>query len=67
MGKVRTSIIKRTARKLLAMYPDAFTEDFEHNKKVVSEYISVDSKRVRNQIAGYITHLIKIRKKLEAS
>ena len=49
------------------MYPDAFTEDFEHNKKVVSEYISVDSKRVRNQIAGYITHLIKIKKKLEAS
>ncbi len=67
MGKVRTSIIKRTARKLLAIYPDAFTDDFEHNKKIVSESISVDSKRVRNQIAGYITHLIKIKKKLEAS
>jgi len=66
MGKVRTSMIKRTARKLLSMYPDLFNEDFEHNKQMVKQLISVDSKKVRNQIAGYITHLIKIKKRLEA-
>ncbi len=65
MGKVRTSMIKRTARKLLSMYPDLFNEDFEHNKQMVKQLISIDSKKVRNQIAGYITHLVKIRKRME--
>ncbi len=60
MGKVRTTIVKRTARKLLALYPDAFTADFEHNKRKVSELLDLHSKRIRNQIAGYITRLIRI-------
>ncbi len=63
MGKVRTTIVKRTARKLLEMYPDLFTRDFEHNKRVVSQLIEYRSKKLRNQIAGYITHLVKIREK----
>ncbi len=61
MGKVRTTLVKRTARKLLEMYPDLFTRDFEHNKRVVSQLIEYKSKKLRNQIAGYITHLVKIR------
>ncbi|GAB6148403.1 30S ribosomal protein S17e [Stetteria hydrogenophila] len=65
MGKVRTALVKRTARKLLAMYPDLFTRDFEHNKKVVSQLIEYNSKKLRNQIAGYITHLVKIRMRRE--
>ncbi len=60
MGKVRINVVKRTARKLLQMYPDLFTRDFEHNKKVVNELIEVNSKKLRNQIAGYITHLKKV-------
>ncbi len=63
MGKVRTAPVKRTARKLLSMYPDRFTDDFEENKKIVSELIEVQSKKLRNQIAGYITHLVKIAKR----
>ncbi len=63
VGKVRTTLVKRTARKLLEMYPDLFTRDFEHNKRVVSQLIEYRSKKLRNQIAGYITHLIKIREK----
>ncbi|MCE4602430.1 MAG: 30S ribosomal protein S17e [Desulfurococcales archaeon] len=60
MGKVRTTLVKRTARRLLAEYRDLFTRDFEHNKRVVSELIEYRSKKLRNQIAGYITHLVKI-------
>ncbi len=66
MGKVRPTIVKRTARKLLEMYPDLFTRDFEHNKKVVAQLIEYRSKKLRNQIAGYITHLIKIRERRKA-
>lgn len=60
MGKVRISLVKRTARKLLAMYPNIFSTDFEHNKQIVSKLCTTYSKKVRNQIAGYVTHLVKI-------
>ncbi len=63
MGKIRITVVKRTARKLLAQYPELFTQDFEHNKKVVSQLVELNSKKLRNQIAGYITHLIKIEKR----
>ena len=65
MGKVRTTVVKRTARKLLEKYPDLFTGDFEHNKKVVSMLVEVESKKLRNQIAGYVTHLVNRKRKLE--
>jgi len=58
MGKVRSALVKRTARKLLETYPDVFTGDFEHNKRVVSRLIEFRSKKLKNQIAGYITHLV---------
>ena len=66
MGKVRITVVKRTARKLLEKYPDLFTGDFEHNKKVVSLLVELKSKKLRNQIAGYITHLVNRKAKLEA-
>lgn len=65
MGKVRPIYVKRTARKLLEKYPDKFTEDFEHNKRVVDQLLS-SSKRVRNRIAGYITRLIRQQARLKA-
>ncbi|MCE4609369.1 MAG: 30S ribosomal protein S17e [Desulfurococcales archaeon] len=65
MGKVRPTVVKRTARKLLTKYPDIFTDSFEENKKIVDQLIEYQSKRVRNRIAGYITHLVKILKKKE--
>jgi len=63
MGKVRIGIVKRTARKLIATYPDLFTDDFEHNKKVVTELIETPSKKLRNQIAGYVTRLMRLYKR----
>ncbi|MEB3774112.1 MAG: 30S ribosomal protein S17e [Desulfurococcales archaeon] len=63
MGKVRTTLVKRTARKLLAEYGDLFKRDFEHNKRVVSQLIEYRSKKLRNQIAGYITHLLKVQER----
>ncbi len=65
MGKVRTLMIKRTARKLLSMYPELFNEDFQHNKLVVRKLVDIPSKRVKNRIAGYITHLVKIKRRRE--
>lgn len=63
MGKVRIGVVKRTARRLVAMYPDLFTEDFEHNKRVVAKLVELESKKLRNQIAGYVTRLVKLYKR----
>ncbi|AFH42802.1 MULTISPECIES: 30S ribosomal protein S17e [Fervidicoccus] len=62
MGKVRTAMVKRTARKLITAHPDLFTEDFEENKQLIRKLVDVNSKRVSNKIAGYITHLVKVTK-----
>jgi len=63
VGKVRIKIVKRMARKLLELYPDAFTEDFQHNKQIVAIAVNAASKKLRNQIAGYVTHLVKLQKR----
>ncbi|MEM0196140.1 MAG: 30S ribosomal protein S17e [Sulfolobales archaeon] len=65
MGKVYTSLIKRTARKLMELYPGEVSEDFEKNKEVVFKYLDVKSKKLRNQIAGYLTRLVKLSKRAE--
>ncbi|GAA0244755.1 30S ribosomal protein S17e [Halobacterium noricense] len=40
---------------LLERYPEAFTDDFDRNKKSVSKLTNITSKDVRNRVAGYIT------------
>ncbi len=55
MGNIRPTYIKRVAIELVKLHPDEFTEDFDHNKKKVSELSDVGSILMRNRIAGYIT------------
>jgi small subunit ribosomal protein S17e len=62
MGKVYTSLIKRTARKLMELYPSEVSEDFEKNKELVSKYLDIRSRKLRNQVAGYLTRLVKASK-----
>jgi len=57
MGKVRTEMVKRTARELMERYPDRLTADFEANKKAIAEFFPLDTKRLRNRVAGYATRL----------
>jgi small subunit ribosomal protein S17e len=63
LGKVRTEVVKRVSRELMSRFPNAFGPDYEDNKRKIEEFIEVDGKRLRNRIAGYITHLKKIETK----
>ncbi|MEM1611655.1 MAG: 30S ribosomal protein S17e [Sulfolobales archaeon] len=65
MGKVRPTPIKRISRELLEKYPDLFTKDFQKNKEILKTLLRTQSKKLRNQIAGYITHLVKIRERMQ--
>ena len=55
MGTVKPTYIKSLSKQLLKEVPD-FTDDFDVNKKLVEENTNIESKGVRNRIAGYITH-----------
>ncbi len=57
MGRVRPQLVKRTAIKLIKENKDKFSTDFEENKKAIKEVLDLDSKLMRNRIAGYITSL----------
>ena len=59
MGNIKTAQIKNVSERLVKMFPEKFSEDFDHNKKIIDELLRLKSKDVRNKIAGYITHLIE--------
>ena len=41
MGNIRQTYIKRIAIELVKRYPNEFTTDFEHNKKLVAQLTDV--------------------------
>mmetsp|Transcript_19162 Transcript_19162/g.16985 ORF Transcript_19162/g.16985 Transcript_19162/m.16985 type:complete len:137 (+) Transcript_19162:18-428(+) len=59
MGRVRTGLVKRAARQIIEAYYTRLTLDFDTNKKICEEVATIPSKRLRNKIAGYVTHLMK--------
>lgn len=52
---VRPDYIKKIGNLLLERYPRAFNRDFEQNKDKVTELTNIESKDVRNRVAGFIT------------
>jgi len=57
LGNVRTEHIKRLAKELIRRFPNKFSHDFKRNKQAVSMLTQGATPKVRNQIAGYITHV----------
>tara|TARA_Y100000310_G_C20439920_1_gene695577 strand:+ start:322 stop:513 length:192 start_codon:yes stop_codon:yes gene_type:complete len=59
MGRIKTGFVKTTAVKIYKRYKDKFSNDFDNNKKSLDEVAQVNSKKLRNVIAGYIVTLVK--------
>ena len=60
MGKVKTDQIKRVGKTLLQRFPTKFTVNFEENKVLVNSLTQGTTTKVRNQIAGYVTHKVTL-------
>ncbi|CAL5219097.1 g867 [Coccomyxa viridis] len=59
MGRVRTKTVKKASRVLVEKYYSKLTLDFDTNKRVAEDVAVIQTKRLRNKIAGFTTHLMK--------
>ena len=60
MGQVRTLYVKHLAKTLVEKYPGRFKDKFEKNKEELDKLVKLESKKIRNQVAGYIVDVIKM-------
>jgi len=56
MGKIKSKLVRRTAKTLLEKEIN-FTEEFENNKKILGN--TMPSKKLRNQLAGFLVRVKK--------
>jgi small subunit ribosomal protein S17e len=59
MGKIRTKTTKRAARKVVENHFSRLGRDYYVNKRVVLDITQGTSKKLKNKIAGYATHIMK--------
>ena len=65
MGRIKTKQVKSFTQELFDMHKDKFTDDYEKNKEIVGSYASINSRKLGNIIAGYITKLVKLSRREE--
>ncbi len=63
MGRIKTALIKRVTKKLVAEHGEKLTTDFDKNKLIVEEVAEIPSKKLRNVVTGYATRLTKKKRK----
>ena len=60
---IKPSYIKNLGNALLVKQRDYFTNNFDENKVQLGASAIIDSKRVRNRVAGYITRKINTKRR----
>jgi small subunit ribosomal protein S17e len=60
---IKPSYIKNLGTELLTKQRENFSNDFDTNKQQLAKSASIDSKRVRNRVAGYITRKINTKRR----
>jgi len=60
---IKPSYIKSLGTELLAKQRDYFSSSFDENKQQLGKSAVIESKRVRNRVAGYITRKINTKRR----
>ena len=61
MGRIKTTLVKRSAEEFLERHLDKFKGKFNDDKEALKKVSVINSKKLRNKIVGYITRLVTIR------
>ncbi len=59
---IKPSYIKSLGTELLAKQRENFSNNFDENKQQLTASAVIDSKRVRNRVAGYITRKVNTKR-----
>ena len=59
MGNIRTKTVKRASRQVVEKHYSKLNFDFYQNKRVILDVTIAQSKKLKNKIAGYATHIMK--------
>lgn len=59
MGRVRTKTVKRSSKAIIEKYYGKLTTDFHTNKRIIDDVAVIQSKRLRNKIAGFTSHMMQ--------
>ncbi|MBR1369765.1 30S ribosomal protein S17e [Methanocalculus chunghsingensis] len=60
---IKPSYIKSIGTGLLEKHETYFSNDYDDNKHAVSNLTTIESKDVRNRVAGYITRKVNTRRR----
>jgi small subunit ribosomal protein S17e len=55
---IKPSYIKTMGIALMEQHRTSFNTNFDDNKRVVSEITTIESKSIRNRVAGFITRKV---------
>ena len=61
MGRIKTQLTKRIGKEIFDRHKEVLTTDFDKNKQLLHELTDIESKKIRNVVAGYVTKLTKNR------
>ena len=65
MGRIKTRVVKRFTEDLFSKNKDKFSDDYYKNKALIKDFASINSQKLNNVVAGYLTKLVKLSKKEE--
>lgn len=60
---IKPTYIKSIGEDIIKHYDDRHSTDFNDNKALIQEITTIESKRVRNRVAGYITRKLNTRRR----
>lgn len=61
MGNIRPGYIKSLAAQLIEEHPEEIGLDFAVNKENVTKYTNIESKIIRNRVAGYLVRQMRVK------
>lgn len=64
MGRIKTQLTKRVGGELYNKHKEEFRDNFDQNKRIVSQVTDIKSKKLRNIIAGYVTRRVRHQEEL---
>lgn len=63
MGRIKTTLVKRSTKKIVKEHGEGLSSDFEKNKQAIMKVADISSKKLRNIVAGYATRLTRKKEK----